>query len=118
MVTAAGEVVTASATENADLFWGLPGGGCNFGVVTEFEFGLHPVGPIMTAGLLLWPRAQAEEVIRFYRDFIAQAPDEVGGGVALLTAPPEPFRGQGIVGTENPSKRWRRGPRRVLSTGR
>ncbi len=103
VVTAAGEVVTASATENADLFWGLRGGGGNFGVVTEFEFGLHPVGPIMTAGLLAWPRAQAGEVIRFYRDFMAQAPDEVGGGVALLTAPPEPFvpaelQGQPVVG--------------------
>jgi FAD/FMN-containing dehydrogenase len=91
VVTAAGEVVTASASENPDLLWGLRGGGGNFGVVTEFEFELHTVGPIITAGILLWPRSQAAEVIRFYRDFIAQAPDEVGGGVALLTAPPEPF---------------------------
>jgi FAD/FMN-containing dehydrogenase len=91
VVTAAGQVVTASAFENSDLFWGLRGGGGNFGVVTEFEFELHPVGPIMTAGLLAWPRAQAPEVIRFYRDYMAQAPDEVGGGAALLTAPPEPF---------------------------
>ncbi len=91
VVTADGKVVTASATENPDLFWGLCGGGGNFGVVTEFEFGLHPVGPILAAGMLLWPRAQAGEVIRFYRDYMATAPDEVGGGVALLTAPPEPF---------------------------
>jgi FAD/FMN-containing dehydrogenase len=103
VVTAAGEVVTASAAENPDLFWGLRGGGGNFGVVTEFQFGLHRVGPILTAGMLVWPRAQAGEVIRFYRDFMAQAADEVGGGVALLTAPPEAFvpaelQGQPAVG--------------------
>jgi FAD/FMN-containing dehydrogenase len=91
LVTANGDVVTASETENPELFWGLRGGGGNFGVVTDFEFRLHPAGPIMSAGLLAWPRAQAGEVIRFYRDFIAQAPVEVGGGLALLTAPPEPF---------------------------
>jgi FAD/FMN-containing dehydrogenase len=103
VVTADGEVVTASADENAELFWALRGGGGNFGVVTEFQFRLHPVGPILTAGMLLWPRAQAGEVIRFYREFIAEAPDEVGGGVALITAPPEPFvpaelQGQPAVG--------------------
>ena len=59
--------------------------------MTEFEFRLHPVGPLLTAGLLLWPRAQAGEVIRFYRDYMASAPDEVGGAVAFLTAPPAPF---------------------------
>jgi FAD/FMN-containing dehydrogenase len=102
VVTAAGEVVRASQTENPDLFWGLRGGGGNFGVVTEFEFRLHPVGPLLTAGLLLWPRAQAGEVIRFYRDYMASAPDEVGGAVAFLTAPPAPFvppelQGQPVV---------------------
>ncbi len=103
VVTADGSLVTASVDENPELFWGLRGGGGNFGVVTEFEFRLHPVGPLVTAGLMLFPRAQAREVIRGYRDFIASAPDEVGGGVALLTAPPEPFvpeevRGQPAVG--------------------
>jgi FAD/FMN-containing dehydrogenase len=103
VVTADGRVVTASASENPDLFWGLRGGGGNFGVVTEFVFDLHPVGPILTGGLLVWPRAKARDVIRFYRDYMAQAPDEVGGGVALLTAPPEPFvpqdlQGQPVVG--------------------
>jgi len=91
VVTADGNVVRASAEENPDLLWALRGGGGNFGVVTEFEFQLHPVGPLLTAGMLLWPRAQAGDVIRRYRDFIAEAPDEVGGGVALITAPPEPF---------------------------
>jgi FAD/FMN-containing dehydrogenase len=92
IVTAAGEVVRASQTENPDLFWGLRGGGGNFGVVTEFEFRLHPVGPLLTAGLLLWPR-----------DYMANAPDEVGGAVAFLTAPLAPFvppelQGQPVVG--------------------
>jgi FAD/FMN-containing dehydrogenase len=91
VVTAEGEIVSASADENEDLFWGLRGGGGNFGVVTEFEFRLHPVGPILTAGMLLYPRERAREVLRFYRDFIAQAPEEVLGGAALMTAPPEPF---------------------------
>jgi FAD/FMN-containing dehydrogenase len=98
VVTAAGELVTASASENPDLFWGLRGGGGNFGVVTEFVFALHPVGPLLTAGMLLWPRAQAREVIRFYRDFMAEASDEVAGGVALLTAPPLPFVPEDVQG--------------------
>jgi FAD/FMN-containing dehydrogenase len=103
VVTADGRTVTASAEENPDLLWGLRGGGGNFGVATELEFKLHPVGPIIAAGMLLYPRAQAGEVIRHYRDFIASAPEEVGGGVALLTAPPEEFvpeeiRGQPAVG--------------------
>ncbi len=84
-------MVRANAEENADLFWGIKGGGGNFGVVTEFEFRLHPVGPIVFAGMILHPRSQARQLARFYRDFMEQAPDEVGGGLALLTAPPEPF---------------------------
>ena len=91
VVSANGKVVRASADENPELFFGLRGGGSNFGVVTEFEFRVHPVGPILTAGMLLFPRERAREVLRFYRDFIERAPDEVGGGAALLTAPPEPF---------------------------
>ena len=91
VVTAAGRVVRASTDENADLFWGLRGGGGNFGVVTEFEFRLHPVGPIVFAGMILHPRSAAKQLARFYRDFIEQAPDEVGGGFALITAPPEEF---------------------------
>jgi FAD/FMN-containing dehydrogenase len=103
VVTADGEVVRASADENPDLFWGLRGGGGNFGVVTEFEFQLHPVGPIVFGGMLLFRREQAPETLRAYRDFIAGAPDEVGGGAALLTAPPEEFvpeemRGQPAMG--------------------
>jgi FAD/FMN-containing dehydrogenase len=103
VVTADGSVVKATAEENPELLWGLRGGGGNFGVVTEFEFDLHPVGPIVTAGLLLYPRVQSRDVIRFYRDYMANATDRVGGGVALLTAPPEEFvpealRGQPAIG--------------------
>jgi FAD/FMN-containing dehydrogenase len=89
VVTAHGRVVRASAEENPELFWGLKGGGGNFGVVTEFEFGLHAIGPIVYAGMTLHPRDAAPALLRFYRDFMADAPDEVCGGVSLLTAPPE-----------------------------
>jgi FAD/FMN-containing dehydrogenase len=103
VVTADGSLVRAGAEEKPDLFWGLRGGGGNFGVVTEFEFRLHPVGPIVSAGMLLYPRAQARELIRHYRDFIEGAPDQVCGGLALITAPPEDFvpedmRGQPAAG--------------------
>jgi FAD/FMN-containing dehydrogenase len=103
VVTADGSVVTASEEENADLLWGLRGGGGNFGIVTEFEFRVHPVGPIVMGGMLAFPRPQAREILRAYRDFIAQAPDQVCGGAALITAPPEEFvpeeaRGQPAVG--------------------
>ncbi|MDQ3630910.1 MAG: FAD-binding oxidoreductase [Actinomycetota bacterium] len=91
VVTADGHVLRASAEQNHDLFWGLKGGGGNFGVVTEFEFRLHPVGPIVFGGMLLYPRAAAPDLLRFYRDFMGQAPDEACGGFSLLTAPPEEF---------------------------
>jgi FAD/FMN-containing dehydrogenase len=98
MVTAEGQLVRASDDENADLFWGLRGGGGNFGVVTQFEYRLHEVGPMVTAGRLLWPLEQAGEVLRFYRDWIASAPDEVGGGAAVIVAPPLPFIPEALHG--------------------
>jgi FAD/FMN-containing dehydrogenase len=98
VVTADGRVLRASADENAELFWGLKGGGGNFGVVTEFEFQLHPVGPIVYAGMIMHPRVAAGELLRFYRDFMEEAPDEVGGGLALITAPPEDFVPEGARG--------------------
>jgi FAD/FMN-containing dehydrogenase len=91
VVTAAGEVVTASETENPELFWGLRGGGGNFGIVTSFEFRLHPLGPIVLGGLLGYPRERAHELLRAWSDHIQSAPDELGGGFAFLTAPPEEF---------------------------
>ncbi|MBV8527037.1 MAG: FAD-binding oxidoreductase [Candidatus Dormibacteraeota bacterium] len=91
VVTASGEVVRAGAGGDPELLWGLAGGGGNFGVVTELEFRLHPVGPIVFAGLILHPRSVGGELMRFYRDFMNQAPEEVGGGLALITAPPAPF---------------------------
>ena len=76
LVTADGQLLTASATENADLFWGVRGGGGNFGVVTSFEYRLHPVGPVL-AGPVMYPFAKAKDVPRFYRDFSKAIPDEV-----------------------------------------
>jgi FAD/FMN-containing dehydrogenase len=103
VVTASGEQVIASETENADLFWGLRGGGGNFGIVTAFHLGLHDIGPIVFGGLLMYPAAMARDLLRFYRDFMESAPDEVCGGLAFVTAPPldfvpEPVRGQPVVG--------------------
>jgi FAD/FMN-containing dehydrogenase len=103
VVTASSEIVTASEDSHPDLFWALRGGGGNFGVVTEFTFGLHPVGPTVLGGMLLYPGFMAGDVLRHWRDFMADAPREVGSGVALITAPPEEFvpepaRGQPAVG--------------------
>ena len=91
LITAEGERVRASATENADLFWGLRGGGGNFGIVTEFEFRLHPVGPTVLAGPIFWPIEQSPAVLRFYRDWIADAPDELMTIVIHRKAPPLDF---------------------------
>jgi FAD/FMN-containing dehydrogenase len=103
VVTADGRVVTASADENPELFWGLRGGGGNFGVVTAFLLQLHPLGPIVYGGMLAWPAPMAGEVVRFWRDFMLSAPDEVGSALAFITAPPadfvpEPVRGHPVVG--------------------
>jgi FAD/FMN-containing dehydrogenase len=91
VVTADGRLLRASEDENADLFWGLRGGGGNFGVVTQFEYRLHEIGPMVAGGMVLWPMEQAREVLRFYRDWMESAPDEVGGGAAVVIAPPEEF---------------------------
>src|SRR5215218_2912293 len=77
LITAEGELVKASETENPELFWGLRGGGGNFGIVTEFEFRLNPVGPIVLAGPIFWPIEEAPNVLRFYREWISEAPDEL-----------------------------------------
>jgi FAD/FMN-containing dehydrogenase/pimeloyl-ACP methyl ester carboxylesterase len=98
IVTADGNILTASETENAELFWGTRGGGGNFGVATRFDLRLHPIGPTVLGGILLWPAAMAPAVLRTFRDVMAGAPDAVGSGVALLTAPPEPFVPEGLRG--------------------
>ncbi len=90
VVTAEGGIVRASAEENSDLFWALRGGGGNFGVVTSFQFALHPVGPTVLAGPVFWTGDDTIEVLRFYRDFVASAPDELGTVVRLGTVPPLP----------------------------
>lgn len=92
VVTAAGKVVRASETENADLLWALKGGGGNFGVVTTFEFRLHDVGPEILTAQTFHLFDDAAEVLRFYRDFMIAAPNEVGCVALVLRIPPaEPF---------------------------
>ena len=86
LVTAEGKLVTASAEENPELFWGLRGGGGNFGIVTSFEYRLHPVGPVL-AGMVLHPMAKAHEVLRFYRDYARACPDELTAFAAMMTSP-------------------------------
>src|SRR6266513_510687 len=89
MVLADGSFVTASAQEHADLFWAVRGGGGNFGVVTSFLFQLHPISTVY-GGPMLWPLEQAAEVMKFWRDFILQAPEEINGWFAFITVPPAP----------------------------
>ena len=98
LVTADGELVTASENENPDLFWGVRGGGGNFGVVTSFEYRLHPVGPIVLAGPIFHPLEDAPEVLRFYREFAAAAPDELTTIFELELAPPLPFLPEDVHG--------------------
>jgi FAD/FMN-containing dehydrogenase len=86
VVTADGVFLTASAAENADLFWALRGGGGNFGVATAFEYRLHPVGTVL-GGLVLYPLDRARDMFAFYRDFTATAPDELTAYAALVTSP-------------------------------
>ena len=87
IVTADGRVLTASEAENTDLLWALRGGGGNFGVVSSFEYRLHPVGPTITGGLAIHPFSDAAAVLRFFRDFTAAVPDELGVIAALIHAP-------------------------------
>lgn len=99
VVTAAGEVVRASATDHPDLFWALRGGSGNFGVVTRFEFRLHPVGPDVLSGLIVYPISEAKRVLQQYREFIANAPDELSVWTILRQAPPLPFLPAEVHGT-------------------
>jgi FAD/FMN-containing dehydrogenase len=91
MITADGNKIRTSDNENADLFWAIRGGGGNFGVVTEFEFALHPVGPEILAGLIVFPFSQAKQVLTKYREFAESAPEELNVWAVLRQAPPLPF---------------------------
>src|SRR5215213_3980163 len=91
VLTAEGVIVTASETDNHDLFCAVRGGGGNFGIVVEFEFALRPVGPIVLGGMMIWPRDRAREVMTTYRELMRDAPDALGGGLALMSAPPLPM---------------------------
>jgi FAD binding domain/Berberine and berberine like len=91
VVTADGRVLRASKDENPDLFWAIRGGGGNFGIVTEFELKLHKVGPMIYGGLLGCAPDRATEILRFMGEYMADAPDDLGGAVGFLSAPPEPF---------------------------
>ena len=98
LVTAEGEIVTASEEENGDLFWAIRGGGGNFGVVTSFEYRLHRVGPTVLAGPIFHPLEDAPAVLRFYREFISTAPDELTTIFNLRVAPPLPFLPEEVHG--------------------
>jgi FAD/FMN-containing dehydrogenase len=99
LVTADGRVLLASATENEDLFWGVRGGGGNFGIATSFEYRLYPIGPIVMGGMVLHPASQAKELLRYYREYMTGAPDELMALVGFLTAPPAPFVPTHLHGT-------------------
>ena len=103
VVTADGRIVTASETEHPELFWGIRGGGGNFGIVTEFNLRLHELGPMVYGGMLVYPAQAGRELVRMYQDFVRDAPDEVGSGLAFICAPPEDFvpkevQGQPVIG--------------------
>jgi hypothetical protein len=91
LVTAEGEHLHVNPESEPELYWGLRGGGGNFGIVTGFEYQLHLVGPIVLGGPIFWSLADAPQVLRFLRDFASEAPDELGITIAARLAPPMPF---------------------------
>jgi FAD/FMN-containing dehydrogenase len=100
VVTADGQIRVASEDSEPELFWALRGGGGNFGVVTSFDFRLHPVGPDIYSGLVVYPFTQARQVLRAWRDFTATAPDELSVWTVLRKAPPLPFLPTSVHGTD------------------
>jgi FAD/FMN-containing dehydrogenase len=100
MITANGRKIRVSEDENADLFWAIRGGGGNFGVVTQFEYALHPVGPEILAGLLVFPIDQAKQVLQKHREFVKTAPEELNIWVVVRMAPPLPFLPENVHGKE------------------
>ena len=100
VITADGKRVQASAQKNPDLFWGIRGGGGNFGVVTLFEFQLHPVGPEVLSGLVVFPFAQAKPLLVKYREFVDRASEDLNVWAVLRKAPPLPFLPAEVHGKE------------------
>jgi len=100
VVTVDGRKLRTSASENEDLFWAIRGGGGNFGVVTSWDFALHPVGPEVTAGLIVYPYADAKQVLNGYREFARTAPAELTAWVVMRKAPPLPFLREDVHWTE------------------
>lgn len=100
VITADGNKKQVNEKENADLFWAIRGGGGNFGVVTQFEFKLHPVGPEVLAGLLVFPFEQAKQVLHNYREFMKTAPEDMNLWVVMRKAPPLPFLPESVHGKE------------------
>lgn len=98
VVTADGQLLTASPMQNQDLFWGIRGGGGNFGIVTSFEYRLHTLGPVL-AGMVLHPLSRAEEILKFHREFVRSAPEELFTIVILMTAPKAPHLPERLHGT-------------------
>ena len=90
VVTADGQLVHTSQAENSDLLWGLRGGGGNFGIVTQFEFDLHPLGPMIYGGPIFYPASAGTDLLRAFREWAGDAPDEITGLITLTTAPPLP----------------------------
>ena len=95
-----GKSVTAGPKENPDLFWGIRGGGGNFGVVTSFEYQLHPVGPEVFGGAVFHPFSEADKLLKFYREWTPTLPDELSTMTGIITAPPEDFVPKELVGTQ------------------
>jgi FAD/FMN-containing dehydrogenase len=100
VITADGNQIRTDETENPDLFWAIRGGGGNFGVVTEFEFQLHPVGSEILTGLIVFPLSQAKQVLSQYRQFAESAPEELNVWVVIRKAPPLPFLPENVHGKE------------------
>ena len=98
MVLANGKQVTVSPDQNPDLFWGVRGGGGNFGVVTAFKFQLHNIGPEVFSGVVFYSVEKARKILQFYRDWTLKMPDELSSMIAFLAAPPEPFVPKHLVG--------------------
>ncbi len=100
VVTADGNKLRASENQHPDLFWAIRGGGGNFGVITEFEFELHPVGPEILAGLIVFPFSQAKQLLTKYREFVKSIPEELNLWVVLRQAPPLPFLPKSVHGNK------------------